>query len=206
MKNNQNDCCEQSNNKNNKVKNEIRSGILFSLIPHSFCVALVIFSIVGSVGLTSFLKKILVIPYFFSFLIIFSAILATISALFYLKKTGNLSLSGIKNKWKYLTTLYGTMLVVNVLVFFVIFPITTNWSAKKNIDEQIYSEKLSLRVDIPCSGHAPIVTYELEQDEGIGNIIFKNPNTFNIKYNPDVTSPEKIKSLEIFKTFKLKNI
>lgn len=205
MDKNKKNCCDKDNS-NKDLKKEIKSGILYSLIPHSFCIAIIVFSVAGAVGLTSFVKNIMVIPYFFTSLIIFSVIVASVSALFYLKKTGGLSLSGIKSKWKYLTTLYGTMLVVNALVFFVIFPITTNWSARKITDEQIYSEKLSLRVDIPCSGHAPIVTYELEQDEGIGNIVFKNPNTFNIKYNPDVTSPEKIKSLEIFKTFKLKNI
>lgn len=205
MENNKNKCCDNRNNKD-EIKKEIRSGILFSLIPHSFCIALVIFSVIGAVGLTSFIKKILVIPYFFSFLILFSVILATISALFYLKKTGNLNLSGIKSKWKYLTILYGTMLTVNLLMFFVIFPATANIGPKEEPAGQSFSETLSLDVGIPCSGHAPLITYELEQEEGVGKITFRNPSTFNIKYNPNITSPEKIKALEIFQTFKLENI
>ena len=205
MKNKNNNCCDKQKN-NAEAGREIRTGILYSLIPHTFCIALVVFSILGAVGLISFIKKALVIPYFFSFLIIFSVVLASISALFYLKKTRDLSFSGIKRKWKYLTILYSTMLAVNLLMFFVIFPATANMGSKNIKNAQSYSEALSLNVEIPCSGHAPLITYELKQDEGVGKITFKNPGIFNVRYNPNLTSPEKIKSLQIFKTFEIINI
>ena len=101
MKNNKNTCCDDQIDSSD-LKNEVKTGILYSLIPHTFCIAFIVFSAIGAISLTTFIKKILIIPYFFIFLIIFSIVLASISALIYLRKTKCLHVSGIKNKWKYL--------------------------------------------------------------------------------------------------------
>ena len=196
-------CCNDEIN-NTDLKKEVRSGIFYSLIPHAFCIAFIIFSAIGAVSLTTFVKKILIIPNFFIFLIIFSVILATISALIYLRKAKYLCISGIKKKWKYLTILYSVMLIVNLFMFFVAFPAIANINSNTKINQEIYSKELTLSTQIPCSGHAPLIIDKLKKDAGIGTVVFKNPDTFKIKYNPNITSPDKIKSLKIFETFQVK--
>lgn len=62
---------------------------------------------------------------------------------------------------------------------------------------------VSINVEIPCSGHAPLIIDELNKDSGVIFVRFKMPNTFEIRYDPKETSPEKIASLEIFKTYKI---
>jgi copper chaperone CopZ len=61
---------------------------------------------------------------------------------------------------------------------------------------------LSLKVEIPCTGHALLITDELKKDNGVKNVQFSAPNTFNVQYDKNQTSAEKIESMEIFKTYK----
>lgn len=198
MENKKDICCDSQ--MDNNIKKQVKTGILYSLIPHSFCIAFIIFSAFGIVGLTAFVKKILIIPYFFIFLIIFSILLASISALIYLKKSKSLCISGIKKKWKYLTILYLTMIIVNLFMFFVIFPMMTKFNSNI-VDQRIYSAEVTLSTQIPCSGHSLLIIDEIKKENGIGSVNFKNPNIFNIKYNPDITSPTEIQSLKIFESF-----
>jgi len=203
MINNKNTCCDNQID-DSDIKKEIKTGILYSLIPHTFCIIFIVFSAIGALSLTAFIKKILIIPYFFLFLIIFSVLLATISAVIYLKKTKYLCISGIKKKWKYLTILYSVMIIVNLFMFFIAFPAIANISSNNKVNQEIYSSELILSTQIPCSGHAPMIIDELKKDNGVGAVTFKNPNIFEVKYNPKITSPEKIISLKIFETFQIK--
>ncbi|MFA5086868.1 MAG: hypothetical protein WC470_01030 [Candidatus Paceibacterota bacterium] len=193
------DCCAPAPNKPNKG---ILSGVLYGLLPHSFCVAFILFSIAGSVAAAAFLKQFLLIPYFFHFLILLSLGLATLSGALYLKKTGYLSFAGAKNKWKYLTSLYSMTIAINVLMFFVVFPTLANVSSAPPANQEEYSANLSVSVQIPCSGHAPLIIDEIKKDEGVSFVTFKLPNIFEIQYNPEKTSPQKITGLEVFKTYK----
>lgn len=59
----------------------------------------------------------------------------------------------------------------------------------------------SMKVNIPCSGHAPLIIDELKKEKGVEIVRFKMPNIFTIGYNLGKTNPQKISSLEIFKTF-----
>ena len=86
-------------------------------------------------------------------------------------------------------------------MFFVVFPALANINSG-TIDQNNYRASLSVAVQIPCSGHAPLIVDELKKEDGIGFIKFKMPNNFQIAYNPGQISPEKIISLDIFKTFK----
>jgi hypothetical protein len=45
----------------------------------------------------------------------------------------------------------------------------------------------------------------IKKDSGVEAINFKIPSTFEISYNPNKTSPEEIRGLAIFQTFKLIN-
>lgn len=192
-----NNCCS---NKENSNKNFLQA-TLYGLLPHSFCVAFVIFSIIGTVTFTSFLKKILITPYFFHLLVLLSLLLATISGIIYLKKTGNLNVAGIKNKYKYLTILYSTTILVNLLMFFVVFPVLANINSN-NPNQENYTNNLIISVQIPCSGHAPLIIDELKNINGISSIYYKLPNIFEIKYNSNTVSEKEIISSDIFNDFK----
>jgi len=192
-------CCPVP--KNNKNKG-VLTGIIFGLIPHTFCIAFILFSIIGSVVATTFLKRFLLIPYFFYILIAVSFILATISSIIYLKRIDCLCLSGIKSKWKYIATLYSSVILINVLMFLVVFPLLANTNSANAISIEKYPDNLSIAVQIPCSGHAPLIIDELKKDNGIGSVKFRLPNIFDVQYDPTKISSEKIISSEIFKTYK----
>jgi len=220
-------CCEKP--KKEKKEKGFLKGILYGLAPHVFCILFIILSVLGATTATTLLKPLLLNPYFFYILIAISFIFATISAIFYFrhlgfiildKTDGGLELSilptGIKRKWKYLLTLYGTTIGINLLLFMVIFPITANLDSGTTLTAAIrdafggdkesqLSESASLitlQVAIPCPGHAPLITTELKKISGVENVKFRFPNLFDVSYNPQKTTKEEILSLEVFNTYK----
>ncbi len=92
-------CCEKP--KETKKEKGVLKGILYGLAPHTFCIAFIVFTVLGATTATALLKPLLLNPYFFYILIGLSFIFATISAIFYLKRNGILSFPGIKKKWRY---------------------------------------------------------------------------------------------------------
>jgi copper chaperone CopZ len=185
-------------------KNFWLSGILAGILPHTFCIVFVVFSILGTTTATVFLKPFLLNKNFFYFLIALSFGFATLSAIFYLAKNGILSPSGIKRKWQYLSLMYGLTVLINLFLFFFIFPATANFRRPQN---QIYADinqtkKITLKVELPCSGHASLITNELKKNKGIESVNFGLPNIFNITYDNIKTSEKEILSSDIFKSFK----
>jgi hypothetical protein len=134
--------------------------------------------------------------------VIISFVLATFSAFIYLKKTNCLCASGVKRKWKYLSILYATMIFINLALFVFVFPALANINSGGLLNTEKYSASLSIAVQIPCSGHASLIVDELLKNKGVGQVLFKLPNIFSVKYNPTQTSPEKILSADIFSTYK----
>jgi copper chaperone CopZ len=201
----QKSCCEKTDSRPDK-KGFI-SGILYGLIPHTFCIAFIIFTVLGVTTATALLKPLLLNRYFFYILIGLSIVFATISAIIYLKRNRILSLSGIKRKWKYLSILYGTTIFVNLLFFMVIFPKVANLNLNPTTQTAALIEKtnlssITLKVDIPCPGHAPLITTELKKISGVEEVKFSFPNLFVVKYNFLKTSKGEILSLEVFNTYK----
>lgn len=222
----QTSCCQE------KVKSDKKgffSGILYGLVPHTFCIAFIIFSILGVTIATALFKPFLLNPYFFHILVALSIVFATIAAIFYFKHQGFITLSktdkglelsflpsGIKRKWKYLLTLYGTTVGINLLLFMVIFPIAANLDSGTSLTAAIVSafgkgenlqsfsseSFLTLKVNIPCPGHAPLITGELKKISGVENVMFRFPNLFDVGYNPEKTTKEEILSLDVFNTYK----
>jgi len=205
-------------------RGSIKQGIIYGLIPHIGCIAFIIASVLGVTVATSLFKPLLLNPYFFYILIAISFVFATISAVVYLKKQGfiifnktkdNLEMGFSSNvigrKWKYLSTLYGTTIGVNLLLFMIVFPLLANvsLSAPATTGNAVAVDGssnglslLKLQVDIPCSGHAPLITGELKTINGVVGVQFDFPNIFSVKYDPAKTSKEKILSLDVFKTYK----
>jgi copper ion binding protein len=196
-------------------------GIIYGLAPHSCCIGFILASIVGATAFTQLFKPLLLNPYFFYILIAISSLFATISVIIYFKRLGFISIrknedglelaiesEDIKRKWKYLSTLYGTTIGVNLLFFLIIFPIVTNMtsgSALANVYANGNSnniQTLRLQVNIPCPGHVPLITSELKSISGVINVKFSFPNIFDVYYDASKTSKEQILSLDVFKTYK----
>lgn len=207
-------CCE------NKVKVEkkgIWSGLLYGILPHIGCIAFILFTILGVTAATALFRPLLLNPYFFYILVALSLVFATISAFVYLKKQGictcqkttdgtmvNFSLEGIKRKWKYLLTLYGTTVFTNLLLFMVIFPIVANLNSGLSITGSFVGTEssITLQVNIPCPGHAPLITEELKKIDGVISVKFRFPNLFDVSYDPTRTSKQQILSLDVFNIYK----
>lgn len=139
------------------------------------------------------------------------------SAAFYLRRQGLLSLDGIRSKWRYLSVLYGTTLAVNLLLFNVVFPAMANSvpvvsaaPAAANVAAAaapaVGDSTVKLVVDIPCAGHAPLIVSELKRDAGVKGVTFKAPNIFTVLYDGGRTSVGRITSLEVFKSYPAKVI
>jgi len=198
--------------------NSIKQGIIYGLIPHTVCIAFIIASVLGTTVAVQFFKPLLLNPYFFYLLIAISIIFATISAIIYLKSQGFITFNKtkdgiieisfakgiIRRKWKYLTTLYGTTIGVNLLFFMVIFPLLTNISTAASTDYQNANSisSIKLKVDIPCPGHAPLISQEIKSINGVLEVKFSLPNIFEVKYDPTKVTKQQILSLEVFKTYR----
>jgi hypothetical protein len=138
---------------------------------------------------------------FFYILLALSFVFATLSALIYLKRLQMLSLHGIKHKWKYLSVLYSTTIGINVLLFLFIFPVVANIATageSGNVANNNILSNLTLKVDIPCPGHAPLISGELQTINGVNSVQFRFPNYFDVSYDSAITSKDKILGLGIF--------
>lgn len=114
------------------------------------------------------------------------------------------SLEGIKRKWKYLSTLYGTTVFTNLLLFMLIFPIVANLNSGSLITGSFAGAEssITLQVNIPCPGHAPLITEELKKIDGVISVKFRFPNLFDVSYIPTRTSKQQILSLDVLNTYK----
>ncbi|MBT5023327.1 hypothetical protein HOK51_07215 [Candidatus Woesearchaeota archaeon] len=201
-----NSCC------NNKYKSNDstgwKSGLLYGLIPHIGCIAFIIGSILGVTVLMQFFKPLLMNRYFFHFLIALSLVFATLSSTLYLKKQNLMSWAGAKKKWKYLFGMYGSTVGINLVLFMFIFPLLANFSVADSLsgsavlnngfDNSNNFVELNIAVDIPCPGHAPLISNELKTIEGVYGVEFSFPNKFAVNYNSDQTSKSEMLSLEVF--------
>lgn len=201
------ECCKADGK---QKSNGFFKGVIYGLIPHAGCIAFIIASILGVTAATELFKPLLLNPYFFYILVALSFTFATISSAIYLRKNGLLSSNGVKRKWKYLSTMYGSTIGVNLLLFMLIFPLLANVSVAQSPTGNLALSNggintlssLKLQVDIPCSGHAPLISDELKKIDGVSNIQFSLPNVFDVKYDSSKTSKQQILSLEVFKTYK----
>jgi len=198
------DCCKKVDP---KEKRGFLEGIFYGLIPHMGCIGFIIFSVLGVTAITTFFESLLLNPYFFNILIGLSFVFATLSAIIYLKKNCALSISGIKRRWKYLLILYSTTILINLFLFIIVFPYLTNLISNPTVNGafvgiQSRQSVLTIQVTIPCSGHAPLITRELNKINGITNIEFKFPNIFVISYDYTKISKQEILSLDVFNTYK----
>jgi len=197
------DCCQPA-----KKSEGIVQGIIYGLIPHIGCIAFIFFTIFGVTAATAFFRPLLMSRYFFYILIVFSFVMALISSIIYLYRKKLLSWAGVQKKKKYLGVMFGTTMGVNLLLFLVIFPMLANTGGLTGAATGVFSSdaQLTLEVDIPCPGHAPLITGVLKEINGVESVQFDFPNKFSVGYNPDETSEEVILSLTVFSEYPAKII
>jgi len=193
-------CCGE---KTEKKTTGFWSGLMYGLIPHTGCIAFIVFTILGVTTATAFFRPLLMNRWFFHFLIGLSFVFATISAVIYLRKHEMLSLEGIKQKKKYLSILYGTSIGINLVLFLFIFPIAANITTASPTGAAVADSlsDITLKVDIPCPGHAPLISEELKTINGVQSIKFRFPDYFDVSYDPVITNNQKILKLEVFNTY-----
>ncbi|MBW2970360.1 hypothetical protein KY319_04525 [Candidatus Woesearchaeota archaeon] len=177
----------------------LSSGLLYGLVPHAGCIAFILFSVLGATAGMAFLKPFMLNKYFFYILIGISLFFATLSAMFYLKRNSSLSVAGIKAEKKYLSVLYGSTVVINLVLVLFVFPLTANFATGAAVET---GNSLTLKVDIPCPGHALLITDALRSIDGVVGVEFRFPDLFDVSFDSSLTSEKEILSLDVFKTYK----
>jgi len=195
-----------------KPRSSLKQGIIYGIIPHIGCIGFVAASILGVTFAVELFKPLLMNPWFFYILIAISLVFATISTMFYLNRNGILSTKGIMRKKKYIGTMYASTVAINLLFFLVIFPLTANFAVAGPANNATGAfaltgtgdsglSKITLAVQIPCSGHAPLISGELKKLPGISGVTFSQPNLFEVSYDPAKVTKQQILGLEVFKTY-----
>lgn len=197
-------------------------GLFYGIVPHTFCILFIVASVVGATVATSVLQQVLYVPYIFQIMVGLALVFATISALLYLKRNGLLSWPGIRKKWRYLGVMYGTTLAANVLLFWVVFPAVANLDLGSRVSagpSAVMSaqgagtasaesgavaglQTVTLAVDIPCPGHAPLIIGELKKAPGVQTAKYAGPNLFQVSYDGETISEQQILALPVFESFK----
>ena len=194
------DCCRPI--KKLESRKGLLWGIVYGILPHTACIAFIVFSIIGATAGAAFFGRFLAMPFFFPLLIALSLVFATLSAALYLKRNGSLSFAGIKRNKKYLGILYGTTLGIGFVFAYGIFPLVIGSTDPAASAAQTQNSSLiSLKVAIPCPGHAALIIGELNKVNGVKNVEFVSPDIFKISYDAGTTSPQAISSINIFKTY-----
>ena len=190
-------------NSKNKKSNNILKGLAYGIVPHIGCIGFIVGSVLGVSLLMQFFRPLLMSRYFFYGLVALSLAFATISVVLYLKNNELLSMKGLQRKWKYVSITYGSTVGVNLALFLIVFPMLANVSASSAGDQTTVgtAEFITLEVDIPCSGHAPLISEELKSIDGVQEVKYSTPNTFAVKYDSGRTTKTEILKLAVFREY-----
>ena len=189
------DCCNSQENADKK--SSIKQGIIYGLVPHIGCIAFIIGSILGVTVLMNVFKPLLMNRYFFHWLFAIALGFATLSSFMYLRKNKMLSWEGVKKKRNYLAIMYGSTVGINLVLFLFIFPLLANVSLAGGVIYEGATNSMTLSVEIPCPGHAPLISNELKTIPGVVDVKFSFPNDFDVTY-VEGTSEQDILGLDVF--------
>lgn len=194
-------CCQPKNDKDKKKG--ILQGIAFGMIPHAGCILFILASVLGLTVAASLFRPLLAKSYFFYGMIALSLVFASFSAFLYLRKQGGLKTA--KYHKGYLAILYGSTIAISALLYFVVFPLvasaTLSSAAATSIDLS-GTQTITLKVAIPCEGHATLISEGLKSIAGVESVEYSPVSTFKVYYDPNKTSKEKILALDLFKEYK----
>jgi copper chaperone CopZ len=60
---------------------------------------------------------------------------------------------------------------------------------------------MKLKVDIPCSGHAKLISDELYAIDGVKSVKFNFPDIFEVSYDSSLVSKSQILGIDVLKEF-----
>jgi hypothetical protein len=200
-------CCGPSRKRDSNGQTSFVQGITYAVIPHIGCIAFIVGSVLGVTMLMEFFKPLLMNRWFFHILIGISMGFATLSSWLYLRKHGISTLEGVRGKWRYLSTMYGSTIGINIMLFLIIFPMLANVSSVSATGALTASISdadkalISMSVDIPCPGHAPLISEELKTVGGVAAVKFSFPNVFDVIYDSSMTTTDEMLSLDVFSEY-----
>ena len=184
--------CEKNKD---ELKNGLRNGIISAIIPHIGCIAFIIFTLLGISAGSIFLKRFILASWSFPLLFFLSFLLASISSVFYFKK------NCCENKTKYISILLSSVLIVNGLLFYVVFPWVANIGGRASGNIVAGLSEIRLKVEIPCSGHASLIVDELKS-AGVTEVVYNDPDQFDVRYDSKKVNKDSILNLAVLKEFK----
>lgn len=180
----------------------IRTGLISGIIPHAGCIAIILFALLGVTVANSFFIKFLSNKYYIYVAFAVSLGIAAFAAFFYTRKFSD---KRIKSHWRYISFLYTSVIAINLLMIYVIFPYAADLSSSGNVASNLENTKiLKLSFEIPCSGHAPLVISGLQKVNGIASVKYISGKSFEVLYNPGEISKEQILEQDICKEFNAK--
>ena len=116
---------------------------------------------------------------------------------------------GIPKFMKIAFAIMGILVIVlaagSVLASFTGKADATTTNTANSVESQT-SSKLSLNVNIPCSGHASLIIYDVKKLSGVSDVKFIGSNKFDVYYDPAKTSEQKILAMGIFKEYPAKKV
>jgi copper chaperone CopZ len=77
-------------------------------------------------------------------------------------------------------------------------------ASSASLTRQSSLAKLTLQVDIPCPGHAPLISGELKKLPGMRSVQFRFANYFDVEYDSAQVTQTRILGLDVFKTYAAK--
>ncbi len=99
------------------------------------------------------------------------------------------------------------ILIVAFIVIFLIVIVAAGFfrSTGRVVDDEKSELNLSLvtlRVNIPCPGHAGLIKSELSKLSGVNSVGFRFPNLFDVRYDSSELESKEILALKIFEEYR----
>lgn len=91
--------------------------------------------------------------------------------------------------------------ILAVLGVFVYASLSDN-TPNKATGSFVGSQKVIVKVDIPCPGHSSLIVDALRGLDGIVDVRFRVPDLFDVSFDSSKTSEQEIIGLDVFKTYK----
>ena len=103
-------------------------------------------------------------------------------------------------------TIFAAMGIIAVAAILSIFYFGLSGATTGNatLSTENADSRITLQVQIPCPGHAPLITGELKKLPGVQGVKFNFINNFEVSFDSAKTSKEQILALEIFRAYPAK--
>ena len=98
----------------------------------------------------------------------------------------------------------GIIFVITLLILGIVLGMgyfETGNAIQEDIQNVDGEGKISLKVNIPCSGHSYLIIQSLEKLGGVESVDFRIPYYFDVVYNPKTINENQILDAEIFKAY-----